>query len=136
MVRIAAQSLVALGVLHVIFGLFRFKAPLREVVSEGFFDRFKMNDTRRLAFWFILVGPLLMLIGQLAVRAVRIGETGMVLTIGLYLFAGAVIGVLAAPKSPLWALFPPAAVFIAAGFGYPIGEPRQACVMVGAVRWA
>lgn len=110
--------LIVLGVLHVIFGLIQFKAQLRETIAEGFVGCFMRSDTRRLAFWFILVGPLLTLIGQVALRAIQTSDTGLLLTIGLYLAGTAAVGVLAFPKSPLWVLVPPAAIFIGAGVGW------------------
>ena len=123
MLLIAAQSLIALGVLHVVFGLIRFRAPVREAIAEGFIGRFMKNDTSRLAFWFILVGPLLSLIGQLSLRAIELGDMSSIRTIGLYLFGAAAIGVIAFPKSPLWALVPPSAIFMAAGFGWISAAP-------------
>jgi len=114
----AAWILIALGVLHVIFGLIQFKVQIRETIAEGFVGRFMRSDGRRLAFWFILVGPLLTLIGQVALRAIHTGDMGLLLTIGLYLFGAAAVGVLAFPKSPLWGLVPSALIFIAAGFGW------------------
>lgn len=118
MLLIAAHALTGLGVLHVLFGLIQFRIPLLETIREGFVGRFMESDTRRLAFWFILVGPMLSLIGQLAAHAVRVGDLGVVQTIGFYLFGAAISGVLAFPKSPLWALLPSSVTFIAAGFGW------------------
>lgn len=118
MLLIAAQFLIALGVLHVIFGLIQFKVEIREVIAEGFVGRFMRSDKRRLAFWFILVGPLLTLIGQVALHAIHIGDVGLILTIGLYLLGAALVGVLAFPKSPLWGLVPPSLIFIAAGYAW------------------
>lgn len=118
MALIAAWILIVLGVLHVIFGLIQFKVQIRETIAEGFVGRFMRSDTRRLAFWFILVGPLLTLIGQVALQAVQMNDTGLLLTIGLYLSGAAALGVLAFPRSPLWGLVPPSAIFIAAGFGW------------------
>jgi hypothetical protein len=111
---VAAASLVVLGVLHVLYGLIRFRAPLAEAIAEGFVGRFMVSDTRRLAFWFILVGPLLSLIGWLALGVVRTGDVGALRTIGGALFAASTIGVVAFPKSPLWVVLPISMVFVAA----------------------
>lgn len=118
MTVLAAWMLIALGIGHVCFGMARFRAPIREAVAEGFVGRFMRNDARRLAFWFILVGPLLVLLGQIALRASEAGDLGMIRLIGLYLGGAAALGVLAFPRSPLWALWPPAAALLAAGFGW------------------
>ena len=100
------------------FGLVRFQAPLREALADGFVGAFMHSDTRRLAFWFILVGPLLVLIGQVALRAIAAGDLGLIKTIGWYLFGACALGVLAFPRSPMWLLLPPSAIFMAAGFGW------------------
>lgn len=118
MLLLAAWVLIVLGVSHVIFGLIRFKIPIREAIAEGFVGRFMHSDARRLAFWFVLVGPLLSLLGQVALRAIDSGDLGLIRTIGCYLFAAFVVGALAFPKSPLWALLPPSTIFIAAGSGW------------------
>ena len=101
MVLIAAYYLMVLGALHVLFGLVRFRTPLREAIREGFVGRFEQSDARRLAFWFIIVGPLLSLLGQAALDACHDGDLGLILATGVTLLAAAVIGVLAFPKSPL-----------------------------------
>ena len=51
-------------------------------------------------------------------RAIDTGDLGLIRTIGCYLFAAFVVGALAFPKSPLWALLPPSTIFIAAGSGW------------------
>lgn len=118
MLLIAARVLLISGLLHVIFGLMRFREPLLQAVAEGFVGRFMHSDTRRLAFWFLLVGPMLVLLGQLSLQAIERGDMGQIRTIGGYLLAAGVVGVLAFPKSPLWSLLPPALVFVAAGRGW------------------
>ncbi|MCY7369286.1 MAG: DUF6463 family protein [Polaromonas sp.] len=118
MLLIAARVLLILGVLHVIFGLVRFRGPLLQAAAEGFVGRFGHSDTRRLVFWFIVIGPMLALLGQVSLQAIERGDLVQIRTIGCYLLATGVLGVLAFPKSPLWSLLPTALVFIAAGFGW------------------
>ncbi len=118
MLLIAARTLLIAGVLHVIFGIIRYRAPLLEAVAEGFVGRFMHSDTRRLAFWFILFGPFLTLLGQVSLQAIDRGDLGLVRTIGGYLLAAGVVGVLAFPKSPLWSVLPIALVFVGAGRGW------------------
>lgn len=116
MLRFAAWFLLVLGIAHVCFGIVRFEIPIRAAIAEGFVGRFMESDTRRLAFWFMLAGPMLALAGQIALHAIRIGDLGLIRLIGIYLAAIAVVGVLAFPTSPLWILFLPAPIFIAAGY--------------------
>ena len=65
----------ALGLAHIVFGLIRFRGPATEVLAAGFYDQFRHRG-RRAAFWFLLCGVLLMLAGQLALRAVAAGDPG------------------------------------------------------------
>lgn len=109
-----AWMLVGLGIAHVPFGLFRFRGPFGAIMADGFVGAFSLNDSRRLAFWFVIVGPLLTLLGQVALHAIAIGDVGLLRTIGWYLAGTFAVGVLAFPKSPLWALSPPAIIFICA----------------------
>ncbi len=112
---IAAWSLFALGVAHLVFGVVRFRGPLTEAVADGFFGRFMVPEVRRTAFWFLMVGPLLMLAGQVALHAVATGDREVLTLIGTYLLVSSVIGVAAFPKSPLWAPLLLSPAFLLAG---------------------
>lgn len=114
----AAWALIALGFLHIAMGFARFKQPFMAALSEGIFDAFKADDTRRLAFWFTLLGPVLLLCGHLALRAARGGDLETLGLIGLYLLVAAVLGIVAFPASPLWALLVVAGLLFAAGRGW------------------
>jgi len=74
MASVVAWAVFALGFSHIVFGIVRFRAPLAEAVSSGFVGRFAMPEVRRTAFWFLMCGPLLMLAGHIAVRAVAVGD--------------------------------------------------------------
>jgi hypothetical protein len=117
MANILAWSLFALGVAHILFGIMRFKTSLTAAVAAGFVGQFAAPEERRTAFWFLVAGPLLMLAGQVAVHAVAIGDVWSLRLIGIYLFVTAVIGVVAFPKSPLWAALVLSLLFIALGYG-------------------
>ncbi len=114
----AAGALLALGVLHIAMGLVRFKQPFLAAMSEGLFDAFKTDDSRRLAFWFTFLGPVLILCGHLALRAASSGDLHTLGLMGLYLFVAALLGILAFPASPLWALLVVAGVLFATGRGW------------------
>lgn len=117
MSHFAAQYLIVLGILHIIFGVVRYRKPLLAAVKEGFVGRFAESDERRAAFWFISVGPLIGLIGLFTARAALARDIGMLLSTGICLSVLATIGLLAFPKSPLWALLPPSVILIACGAG-------------------
>ena len=110
-------ALFALGVVHIVFGLVRFRTALTEACAAGFIGQFKEPEIRRSAFWFLMCGPLLMVTGQVAVHAVAISDLWPMKVIGAYLLVTCGIGVAAFPKSPLWAPLALSPFFILAGFG-------------------
>jgi len=114
----AAWALIALGFLHIVMGFVRFKQPFLAALHEGIFDTFKVDDTRRLAFWFTVLGPALVLCGHLALRAAQAGNFETLGLIGLYLLVVAVLGIVVFPASPLWALLVVAGLLFAAGRGW------------------
>lgn len=124
MVAIAAYTMIALGALHVLFGVIRFRKPLGDACREGFIGRFEQSDARRLAFWFIAIGPLMSLLGWASLDVYKAGDLPLIATMGVTLLVVGVIGVLAFPRSPLWSLFPPSLMFIAGGFS-PVAPAAQ-----------
>lgn len=112
---VAAWALFVLGVAHIVFGLVRFKVPFAEAWSAGFVGKFEANEARRAAFWFLMSGPLLMALGNVAIHAVSISDLWLLRTIGIYLFVSSSVGVAAFPKSPLWIPLLLSPIFIAGG---------------------
>lgn len=92
-------------------------APLRAALAAGFIGQFAASEDRRTAFWFLIFAAPLMLAGHLAVHAVASADLRSLRLIGFYLLPASVIGVLAFPKSPLWAPLLLAPLFIALGYG-------------------
>jgi uncharacterized membrane protein HdeD (DUF308 family) len=116
MAKTIAWAVFALGVIHIIFGIARFKAPLIDAVLAGFSGQFMMPEIRRTAFWFLMCGPLFMLAGHLAIHAVTAGDTRTLKVIGYYMLVSSIVGVAAFPASPLWAPLLLSLPLIAAGY--------------------
>ena len=114
----ATWSLVVLGVLHVVMGFVRFRHSFAAVLREGVIDKFKENDARRVAFWFTILGPLLIAVGHIGVRAANASDFEVIKIIGIYLFVTSVLGVISFPKSPLWAPLILSLVLLAGGYGW------------------
>lgn len=111
-----AWSLFALGVAHIAYGVWRFRSPLSDAVAAGFVGQFAAPEDRRTAFWFLSLGPLLMLTGQVACDAAATGNLGLLRLIGYYLLGASGVGVLAFPRSPLWLPLALSPFFLAAGY--------------------
>ena len=95
-----AWLLFILGIGHIGYAFVKFGAPLWAGVSAGVVGQFGAPEIRRTAFWFTMFGPLLMLAGQVAIRAASTGDTRLYRLVGIYLLAISAIGVLAIPVSP------------------------------------
>ncbi len=113
-----AWTTFALGIVHIVFGILKFKEPLAQAVYAGFFDQFRGHDARRAAFWFLMCGPLLMLVGHMAIRAVAAGDPAVLKVMGVYALIASVVGIAAFPASPLWSLLLLSLLLIAAGDGW------------------
>lgn len=117
MANAASWFIFILGIGHIVFGLVRFNGPVVDAVTVGFIGQFAEPEVRRTAFWFLIVGPLLMLAGQVGLHAVAKGDLALLKILGIYVFATAVLGVAAFPQSPFWAPLVVAPVLIAVGYG-------------------
>lgn len=118
MASLIAWILFGLGAAHIAFGIFKFKTPLSDAVNAGFVAKFQAPEIRRTAFWFLIVGPLLMLIGHIAIRAAAAGDLEVLKITGIYLLVMSIIGVAAMPKSPILASLILSIFLIAVGYGW------------------
>lgn len=116
MANAASWFIFALGIGHLVFGFLKFAGPVADALSAGFIGQFAEPEVRRTAFWFLIFGPLLMLVGQVGIHAVSRGDLALIKILGIYVFATAVLGVAAFPASPFWAPLVVAPVLIAVGY--------------------
>jgi hypothetical protein len=112
-----AWAVFILGFLHIVFGIIRFKAPLADAWTAGFIGQLTTPEIRRTAFWFLMCGPLFMLVGHIAIHAVGIGDLKLLKIIGSYMLLSSIVGVFAFPVSPLWASLVLSVLMLAAGYG-------------------
>ena len=114
----AAWTMFALGAAHIVVALVFFRQQFTTAIGAGWIGQFQGADSRRLAFWFTVFGPLVMMGGHIAVHAVHAGDLALLEVIGYYLAAVALMGVTALPKSPFWGALLLAPVFVAGGHGW------------------
>lgn len=103
----SGDTLTAVGVLHLSFGLVSYRETLGEMVREGLVDAVKDDPAREAAFWFLTCGASLVLTGLLAGWTERRTGTLPASTAPMLLGIGAV-GVTLMPRSGFWALLVPA----------------------------
>jgi hypothetical protein len=97
--------LIAVG--HTLWGLVAYRKPLREIaragfvdsVGDGIFQRAHADDGRAAAFWFMMAGPLVGILGYCAEAASRAGDTSTLKATGRAAVALGAVGALVIPRS-------------------------------------
>ena len=117
MANVAAWFVFFLGFAHIVFGLVRFRKPVVDAIADGYVGQFAVPEVRRTAFWFLIFGPLLVLVGHVGIHAVAQGDLALLRILGFYGLITALLGVTAFPKSPFWAPLLVSPLLIAAGYG-------------------
>lgn len=110
---LAGSLLIGVAVLHAAFGAWFGRGPLAGMLSDGIFNSVDSHSERGLVFWFLMVSPLLLLLGQLCMFLAERGITPprwlgfevLLLTVGCALLM---------PVSGFWLLIPPAALLLRA----------------------
>ena len=105
MKQLVGSSLLAIGSLHVVFSLVRFRLPLLEIVENGVVAGAHTPEQFG-AFWFLVAGPLMVLCG-ISVRAQEATGSTPGPLFGWTLLATAVLGVAVFPVSGFWLLLLP-----------------------------
>jgi hypothetical protein len=116
MAKYIAWTLFVLGIVHVLYGAVKFQRPLAEAIAAGFVGQFSQHESRRIAFWFVMFGPLLMMGGHLCIHAAAKGDFDAMRLVGTYLSVVSLIGVAALPKSPFIAGLIVSLLVMAAGY--------------------
>lgn len=110
--RWVGRSLVAVGVLHVGYGLFAYRAAVMAVVGDGVVGAVDADPERARMFWFLVAGLLTALFGAMTDWLERRGTPPpRAPSLGFALLALACIAAL--PESGAWLLAPPAAALLA-----------------------
>lgn len=108
--RWIGRWVIAVSILHTMFGLVAFTPAIREMLDAGLWDSVGLNPMRRLAMWFLLGGGF-MLVAGLAIDVCE--HTGGTLrAIGWALLVITLITIILVPLSGAWLLLPPAIAMI------------------------
>ena len=103
-------SLIAIGVLHVVFAVARFREPLTEIVTNGLVGGAETPEQFG-AFWFLIAGPLMLLSG-LAARSQEAAGSPPGASFGWLLLGSAGLGAAVFPVSGFWLLLVPGVLAI------------------------
>ena len=128
--RLPARLLYVTGVGHVLVGLALFRQPLTAMWRDGvvnsivspltpgaasLFDAIRPQFDREAAFWFVLFGPLLYMLGQVVQRAIDLPDGRMLRILGWDLLAFGIVGAAIMPVSGFWLLIAYAPLLLAIG---------------------
>src|SRR4051794_30325123 len=97
----------AVGAGHAVWGLFAYRAALREIgragyvdsVGDGLFRRDHSHDERAAAFWFMAIAPITVLAGYLGEAAIRAQDRRAVTAAGVTMTLMTAAGAAAIPRS-------------------------------------
>jgi hypothetical protein len=100
--------LVGVGVLHTLWAVMAYRAALGEILADGVWNAVAGDPRRGLAFWFLLSGGFVLLLGAVTDSIERRtgGPVPRILGSGLLLVAA--VGILVEPPSGFWLFLPPA----------------------------
>ena len=107
--RFSGIFLILTGALHTGIGVLLLGGPLRAIADEGFLNALQTGEWEQLtAFWFIMFGFLLVLLGALMHWVLRTLRTELPPFLGWGLLAICAVGVILLPVSGFWICIPQA----------------------------
>lgn len=112
MTRTAGRLLMAIAVIHALFGLWFGRGPLLGIARDGFLNAIDPFPDRQLVFWFLFASPMLWLLGQLVSWTAERGAPPTFLGWGLLLLV-VVCGAMM-PASGFWLALAPAGMLVSA----------------------
>jgi uncharacterized membrane protein HdeD (DUF308 family) len=118
MLRVSGYWLIAVSMLHVLVGVWVFAEPLMQIVQDGWFNTVAPNPLapfydREDAFWFLMLTPFLVSIGQLCFWS-HANNVVLPQFLGWMLLLTAIVGVSLEPISGCWLFIPPALLMLMA----------------------
>lgn len=112
--RYSGFFLTATGVIHVVFALTAYWSSYSALFSDGLVNSLGEDLQKNLAFWFILVGVLLLMFGQSLQHYIKKEGMPAPLSLGYALLVFSVFGCFVVPASGFWLFIPQALIIILA----------------------
>ncbi len=119
--NVAGSLLMVTAVGHAIVGVILFSEPLRAIVSAGVINSIQPPNystqphfDRIAVFFFMLLSPVLFLLGQIVNHAVSNRDADSLRLIGWYLVVIGIVGIAILPLSGNWLLPPLGAIVLKA----------------------
>lgn len=123
MIRIAGRIIVAIALVHIVFGLWMGFAAWKGIVQDGFFNAVGQHSYRQLIFWFTVFAIPLITFGRLMVwmdwKGIPVPRF-----VGWHLLVLAGVGVFLMPVSGFWLITVPAVLLLLESRRKPSGFPK------------
>ena len=115
---LAGSLMIAVAVLHAAFGAWFGRASLTGMLLDGVLDSVGLRGERGLVFWFLMLSPLLFMLGQLCLF---LAERGIAPPrwLGFEVLLVTLLAALLMPVSGFWLMLPPAALLLRASLDRP-----------------
>jgi hypothetical protein len=105
--RWLGRWLVAVGLLHIAYGVVRYRLEFVAMLESGFWNALPGHPDRELAFWFVMSGWG-MLFGGGLLHQLEAVHSRLPPWIGWTLLVPVALGIVLEPVTGFWALLPPA----------------------------
>ena len=102
MIILSGYILIALGIGHTIVGLVKYRTAIVAWLRDGYFNAATGHIDRLLAFWFLMFGSMLLLVGQITLHAAKTNDLYLLRLLGWYVVCIGIVGATALPRSPFW----------------------------------
>lgn len=106
--------LAATGVLHILVAVTKEWYVYHEILVDGLIDSIGNDTQKALAFWFLIIGVILILFGQSLQYYIRNVQMPAPLFLGYALLIFSVLGCLIVPISGFWLFIPQALIILLA----------------------
>ncbi|HVI47958.1 MAG TPA: DUF6463 family protein [Chitinophaga sp.] len=100
------RAVIIIGIIHNVVGIFLFRKVLQAIFSEGLLNSIHGEWDREAAFWFIISGFMMMIVGGLIQRAER-EQRALPDFLGWGMLAMVIVAVCIMPVSGWWLLLIP-----------------------------
>lgn len=112
--RTAGVLIMAIAVIHFLFGLFAYAGPLTRIARDGVWNAVDPYGDRQEAFWFLVFAVPLFFFGQMVSQSAARGQT-VSPSLGWELLGLSLLGALLMPVSGFWLAIAPALLLLRHG---------------------
>ncbi len=116
MLKLSGYLLIITSILHFMGGFVFFPEPLAEIAQAGWWnavspDPLNLNYEREAAFWFMMISPLLFILGMLCCW-IQEQQIKIPVFVGWILLVVTIIGIVIMPVSGFWLLLLPSGIIL------------------------